>query len=34
MEFINIKNMNRLGIMAPTCEKWTKNYSPSCNEIF
>ena len=34
MEMIRIKTINRLGIMAPTCEKWINDYIPSCNEMF
>ena len=26
--------MNMLAIMGPACEKWIKEYSLSCNEIF
>ena len=29
MDFIRRKNMNRLAIMGPSCEKWINEYSPS-----
>ena len=34
LEFIRNKNMNRLSIKGPLCEKWINYFSPGCNDIF
>ena len=34
LEFIRNKNMNRLSMKGPLCEKWINSFSPCCNDIF